>query len=316
MGQYYNIATSDTRNGKIICHSVQVKNNDYTGIKLLEHSYYNNYTMNAVCAFLFKNPQYIAWVGDYSNDDTRAPEALRKRLHKACWCEGAEEESWDKVESNKEWKFLVNHTKCTYIDLNKHFEMSHEDDTWSSGDYICIHPLSLLVAIGNGMGGGDYHEEYVNYHYTGSWAWDKISIEAEAPEHFSETICPFTETRDDSKKAELNNLTHTNLAMEESQADCVHIQGADYARSYIDASWGETKFYMLVQKDAGGDIELAVDAGENGRKNLEYMRDNEYDKAYGYAIVEVSASDYFSVGVGLCYDLLDLATDAIRNREY
>lgn len=313
MGQYYNIATSDKVNGKITCHSVQVKGNDYQGVKLLEHSYYGNDTMNAVCAFLFQNPMHIAWVGDYSNEDERAPEALRKMLHKACWSGELAEEPWEKVEANDKWKFLVNHSKRMYIDLEKHFQCSHEDDTWSNGEHICIHPLSLLVAIGNGMGGGDYHTEYPNYEYTGKWAWDKISIEEKAPKNYKEAQCFFRETTDEGIVDDLTCSVDMDATMTEDASIGVRIQDNTYSTEYVDASWGEAYYYMLVQKDMGGDIPLAVDVGSNGRKNLEYMRDNEYSKEYEYAIVQISASEYFATGLDLSYDLFDLATDAVRN---
>lgn len=313
MGQYYNIATSDTQNGKITCHSVQVKGNDYQGIKLLEHSYYGNDTMNAVCASLFQKPQHIAWVGDYSNDDTRAQESLCKMLYKACWCGEVEEEAWDRAEVNPKWKYLVNHTKSVYIDLNKHFEISHEDDTWSSGEFICIHPLSLLTSVGNGMGGGDYHDNYVNFDQTGKWAWDKISIEEEVPKSYKEVMCPFKETTDEDDIDNLQSVTDMETTETYDWTKNVKIGGNTYTKEYVDASWGEAYYYMLVQKDMGGDIPLAVDVGSNGRKNLEYMRDNEYSKDYEYAIVEISASEYFETGESLSYDLFDLATDAVRN---
>lgn len=312
MGQSYSIATSDKANGKIICHSIQVKGNDYTGVKLLEHSYYNNDTMNAVCAFLFHNPTYIAWVGDYSNDDERAPEFLRKMLYKACWGGEGKKEDWDKVEKSDKWKFLVNHSKRMYIDLEKHFDVSHEDDTWSSGGYICIHPLSLLVSVGNGMGGGDYHTNYVNYDKTGSWAWDKISIEEEVPKNYKEVVCPFVETTNPDKVAELKNIT-TIAQPAEAGSDSVKIGNSTYTKEYVDASWGEAYYYVLVQRDGGGDIQLAVGVGSNGRKNLEFMMKNEYPQDYEYAIIKITPSEYFETGLYLDYDLMDLATDAVRN---
>ena len=32
----------------------------------------------------------------------------------------------------------------------------------------------LLTAIGNGRGGGDYHDEYPNFDIVGSWAMNEI----------------------------------------------------------------------------------------------------------------------------------------------
>lgn len=195
MGQYYQIATSDKVNGKITNHCVQVKGTSWTGLKLMEHSYYGNHTINAVCALLFQKPMYIAWVGDYCETDKRTSRELRKTLYNACYV-GDYCEVWNKVDRSNKWKYLVNHTTKQYLDLEKHFEMCHENDTFGNGEYICIHPLPLLVAIGNGLGGGDYYEGYVNYDKTGKWAWNKISIEENSPKNYKEIVCPFSETSD------------------------------------------------------------------------------------------------------------------------
>ena len=45
----------------------------------------------------------------------------------------------------------------------------------------CINPLSLLTAVGNGKGCGDYFG--LNSCDIGIWAWDIISIEDEIPEY-------------------------------------------------------------------------------------------------------------------------------------
>jgi hypothetical protein len=46
-----------------------------------------------------------------------------------------------------------------------------------------LHPLPILTCEGNGRGGGDY---FGNYAYVGAWARDLISLEAIAPEGYTE----------------------------------------------------------------------------------------------------------------------------------
>lgn len=306
MGQYYKIATQRKGDEAIKVYTPQVKGKDYTGIKLLEHSYVGNDTMNAVSNLIFHNPHKIAWVGDYSNDDERADVELRQMLHSACWGGKYEEHSWDMYEGDtSKWKYLVNHTKHLYIDMEKYAKNSAQKETLNDGTPIVIHPLSLLTAIGNGMGGGDYYGTHPNYNETGSWAWDEISIEDKIPDGYLEYSVIFREDCNEEETRAINNTA--------TYGDAIKVDGSYYGMEYINNSWGEAYYYMLVQKDKAGDIPLAVGVGSNGRKNLEFMRDNEYDKEQEYDIVQISASDYIGHGLALDYDLFDLLTDAVRN---
>jgi hypothetical protein len=73
------------------------------------------------------------------------------------------------------YKYIVNHTKKQYI----------------SKENREIHPLPLLTAEGNGMGGGDYRGS--NEMEVGSWARDCISLEKEIPIGFEELTLVFEE---------------------------------------------------------------------------------------------------------------------------
>lgn len=187
MGQYYSALVK--RGDKIKNYNIQIegyKKGDgigdidydmYNGIKLLEHSYWRNNFMLAMTAELYKNKARVAWVGDYAGDyrferdDAPDPRTL---------CELA----WDKVkqepikaqEMTLDGKLLVNHTKKQYVDGNEYYEHNKfkwgDDTPWS-----CIHPLSLLTACGNGLGGGDYHKDDPDYNMVGYWCWDVISVE-------------------------------------------------------------------------------------------------------------------------------------------
>lgn len=52
-------------------------------------------------------------------------------------------------------------------------------------------PLTIFMAVGNGLGGGDYHGP--NEALVGSWAGHGITAADEPPTGFSEIACPFDE---------------------------------------------------------------------------------------------------------------------------
>lgn len=68
---------------------------------------------------------------------------------------------------------IVNHTKKQYIDLGEWWELCHFYDKYNGYDW-CIHPLPLLTACGNGLGGGDYCG--LNEKMCGYWAFDYIGV--------------------------------------------------------------------------------------------------------------------------------------------
>ncbi len=171
MGQYYNILIKDNNeNYTLYDRSVNKK---YMLAKLTEHSWIRNSFMDSFCNVLINNPVKIAWVGDYADEihNYEIPNNIDKEL-----LEDIYNKTYKELKSNtiSYLKFdydkylLVNHTKKIYIDLKKYIE-ANDNDGW------CLHPLSLLTALGNGLGGGDYHG--INENLIGSWAWDKISLE-------------------------------------------------------------------------------------------------------------------------------------------
>ena len=64
-------------------------------------------------------------------------------------------------------RYVVNHTKRAYVDMSK----------LSTRDYA-LHPLPILTADGNGLGGGDYNGSYDR---VGEWARDVITMENMCP---------------------------------------------------------------------------------------------------------------------------------------
>lgn len=163
------------------------RGNEYTaydlndGLKLMEHSWLYNGDVNGIAEMLYKSPAQLAWVGDYA-DETEE----EKAIHDRTWSEYVHPQELPTGDGYfTENKFLVNHDKKEYIDIRHYTEKSMYDD-W------CPHPLSLMTAMGNGRGGGDYHSP-VNADMVGSWAMDTISVEDEAPVGFKELDVWFSE---------------------------------------------------------------------------------------------------------------------------
>ena len=87
---------------------------------------------------------------------------------------GYNEEDFSSEEAEFDYKnkYVVNHTEHCGFSL---------DNLPSDDDGYVIYPISLLTAIGNGRGGGDYWKTNKDYDLVGSWAFDEISIEDEIP---------------------------------------------------------------------------------------------------------------------------------------
>ena len=66
------------------------------------------------------------------------------------------------------------------------------NDTWE----MCINPLPLLTACGNGRGGGDYHDCYPDYDKVGAWAFDLIEGTDVRPGGYAQYELCFTEQRE------------------------------------------------------------------------------------------------------------------------
>jgi hypothetical protein len=189
---------------------------DYgSGLKLMEHSWKNTDVMRVVCRLLMKgqpwHKKHIAWVGDYSDNGLKltekcdectkketnydCPEYLKKLVGE---CDGTYQRFYEtsinirpKVPTEKQLPnnyYVVNHTKKYYVDMDN---CPVEEETIELTTYKrIIHPLSLLTAVSNGLGGGDFRGEN---DLIGTWAGDQISVELEKPEGYMEINPDFKE---------------------------------------------------------------------------------------------------------------------------
>lgn len=177
MGQYYRPVLKFK---KTMVYNRDV-NGEYTMAKLTEHSWWENDLMKAISEKIFRKPTLVAWVGDYAeNEEVRM---MNKKMKDIWDCEGHNVKSTNFSINNL---YLCNHDLKEYINMNK-YRKNSEVDGW------CLHPLSLLTAIGNGRGGGDYHDCYVNADKIGIWAWHRLSFEKEIPENYTEFEIIFKE---------------------------------------------------------------------------------------------------------------------------
>ncbi len=172
MGQYYRPVLKDAQE-KITVFNRHV-DGEYTLAKLTEHSWWLNEFVSTITKMLHNNPQKVAWVGDYCNDTgTR----LAVSLHEIAWGEDVDGIGVKKDELFLDGLFLVNHTKKCYVDCTEFKKNCRDSNGW------VLHPLPLLTAIGNGLGGGDYRG--VNKKYIGAWCYDLIEVADKAPEKYT-----------------------------------------------------------------------------------------------------------------------------------
>ena len=181
MGQYYDILINQDNKYYFSDRSVDGK---YELAKLMEHSWFKNGTLKCVCAFIYEKPSKVFWVGNYAGKVSKKINTLSVKKIKEIY-----NLTYDKEKKSVETlsltsanqislkdRFLVNHTKKIFINGNEYSYWAQNEDGW------CTHPLSLLTALGNGLGCGDFFG--TNEEKVGAWAGDLISVEDNCPLYF------------------------------------------------------------------------------------------------------------------------------------
>jgi hypothetical protein len=180
MGQYY-LIVNVTKKQFMHPHHFS------SGMKLMEWSYVGNYLTNALHNLLYNEwkGDEVYVVGDYADlnvygcedynwHDTYAELHSRFDLHDGEYEEYPDSYSlFSYVEANFTplsqedvvcaecgIRYVYNHASKQVIDL-----CGCPKDRW--GMVAC--PTSLLLAMGNGRGGGDYHDSRPGYEYVGYW---------------------------------------------------------------------------------------------------------------------------------------------------
>ena len=167
MGQYYMASLVDEKSNIKTLNPHEYDN----GMKLMEHSYIGNNYMAAVMNEMNETPYRVYWLGDYADikDFKNKTHKLYAKDRKKIW-----EEDRYRVHPEGNWNwgeisYLINIDDKLYIKLKK-----YNPNAWN------VHPLSLLTAIGNGKGGGDYFAE-LNNDKVGEWAGKKLMITKNHP---------------------------------------------------------------------------------------------------------------------------------------
>lgn len=151
---------------------------NFSGLKLMEHSWVENSFVNGVIEAICDNPSRVAWVGDYADEKSDFNERYTEQVYEAVWRTEDCELPFDEVPTTHTDGYILNFDKGVYIDLGKYVEMAGFTPTWDSRTWT-IHPLPILTSIGNGRGGGDYSG--TNMNMVGAWAMDMIAFTEEQP---------------------------------------------------------------------------------------------------------------------------------------
>ena len=186
MGQYYRQAIE--QDGNLDIFGTQTVN-DWNGRKLMEHSWIGNSFMDAISERIHNKPANIVWCGDYADEpqdfvtidwinyetiypkDGRKPQRLKELPERFDYSH----------------KYLVNHTNKCYVDFDLYMSKCKDKDGW------ILHPLSLLTAVGNGRGGGDYGDKCADYYMVGAWAGNNIEITDKVPDEYELEDVRFSE---------------------------------------------------------------------------------------------------------------------------
>lgn len=191
MGQYYKtviIAEESDSEKKIVTIDNDCAFADWIGLKLMEHSYLNNEWTDALAYLIYHHKARVAHVGDYAYEFPQYELTYNKYVIRTPL---NIRNIWGKDLYNKEGllnrfdysnKYLINWDKKEYINFDNW--KKNNKVSWSEDVYIT--PLTMLTALGNDRGGGDYHSPLPHAEDVGCWAWDCISIEDQVPEGYIE----------------------------------------------------------------------------------------------------------------------------------
>ena len=152
---------------------------EYTFAKLLEHSWWENSFVNSFSERIYNKLGRVIWVGDYADEpddfDFSNCSASYIPCYREVWGDKVQTLSSTSTDFKLDDKFLINYDTKQFVDLNEYKAKSIDKHGW------CIHPLPLLTAVGNGRGGGDFHEGNIGFENVGIWAWHLLTI-SDAPE--------------------------------------------------------------------------------------------------------------------------------------
>ena len=200
MGQYYEVINITKK------ESIKAKN---VGWKLMEFSYIGNSKIDQLWVSLsdeWKNDTVLVCGDYYSSEGDADCNPCAAELERLAGVEpgrlcGFASDSYNEhnFDTTKVPNYAVNPNTKQYVDrnhvrLNDWYTEGNEKKATTYGFYI--DPLSLLLAAGNGQGGGDYKGN--NIDLVGSWVKDSSLIytvynKSEIPADYTELIPDFSQ---------------------------------------------------------------------------------------------------------------------------
>ena len=189
MGQYYTPYLRKADNTEEVLYSASPKKfyetrdfNWHIGNKITEHSWIGNWLTDFISWKLYKNPMHVIWLGDYAEATNKVPEEYLDHIRTL------EETHYDipPVVFSYNNKWIVNHSQNIAFQIPDDCDGPH--NSWAEAYH---YPISLLTALGNGKGGGDYYSSDGEFlPLIGTWCNDIVSIEDEIPEGYKEIKVP------------------------------------------------------------------------------------------------------------------------------
>ena len=187
MGQYYMPVIQENK------ELYRVYSHDFgNGFKLTEHSYIGNDFVNVICNYIVENPVNLWWCGDYAEENDFENKKEFKKVYDYAWKrEKNNRTTIPKPNIDFDWSkqwYFVNETKKEFVEMPV---IKNEQYNWT---YNCV---SLLTAIGNGRGGGDYRKEDM-LPVIGSWAGNIVYLTLKRPDN--KEYCDITKNADFGKE--------------------------------------------------------------------------------------------------------------------
>ena len=171
MGQYYKLVVLNT-------HKKSAKNAEKIkaymmswdfdqGAKLMEFSWIGNHFVEYLESLINKENGLFAGypvvvAGDYADEEPNTYKKEKLNIYQLC------EEFGEKLTpewfaknniEHKHYRYVINEDKKVFIDTQR--MKSCGTTEWQGGKINWqVNPLTLLLADGNGRGGGDYHKEH------------------------------------------------------------------------------------------------------------------------------------------------------------
>lgn len=186
MGQCYRQAIE--QDGNLDIFDAQMVD-DWNGRKLTEHSWIGNNFMDAISERIHNKPANIVWCGDYADEPQDFVTIDWINYVTIYPKDGREPQLLEALPERFDYshKYLVNHTNKCYVDFDLYMSKCKDKDGW------ILHPLSLLTAVGNGRGGGDYHDDCIDYYMVGAWAGNTLEITDKVPDGYELEDVRFSE---------------------------------------------------------------------------------------------------------------------------